>query len=157
MTEKIESMEIYPMRGHSRGEWYCSLEDTALSEEEAEYWAVFGETHRGNKHCLGEFPTRADAEFAIKGMRNVRDYRYQSSAGRKIIQIEVVSNRKEPSLVELFALCDDGSIWQRGVGIRRVYGFMDQNWRRVPLDGIDGLAPNADIGWWLCPTKRNRQ
>jgi len=53
MTEKIESMEIHPMRGHSRGEWYCSIDDIAPREEEAEYWALFGVTHRGNKHCLG--------------------------------------------------------------------------------------------------------
>ena len=157
MTEKIESMEIFPMRGHSRGEWYCSLEDVALSEEEAEYWAVFGETHRGNKHCLGEFPTRADAEFAIKGMSKVRDQHHQSSIGRKIIQIEVVSNTKEPSLVDLFALCDDGSIWQRGIGIRHASGFMDQSWQRVPLDGIDGLALNADSDWFLYSSKLNRQ
>ena len=69
MAEKIDSMEIHPMRGHSRGEWYCSLDDIAPSEDEAEYWAVFGVTHRGNRHCLGEFLTKSDAQFAVDGIR----------------------------------------------------------------------------------------
>lgn len=69
MSEKVESMEIHPMRGHSRGKWYCSLKDIAPSEEEAEYWAVFGVTQRGNRHCLGEFPSEEDSEFwTINGM-----------------------------------------------------------------------------------------
>jgi hypothetical protein len=71
MTEKTESMEIHPMRGHSRGEWYCSLGDVAPSEEEAEYWAVFGVTHRGNKHCLGEFPTKTAARAAVHGLKTI--------------------------------------------------------------------------------------
>lgn len=42
MTEKSEFIEIHPMRGHSRGDWYGTLDDIVDSEEEAEYWALFG-------------------------------------------------------------------------------------------------------------------
>jgi hypothetical protein len=56
MTEKSLSFEVHPMRGHSRGEWYGTLEDVVENEGDADYWAVFGVTHRGNKHCLAEFP-----------------------------------------------------------------------------------------------------
>jgi len=52
MTEKIESMEILPMRGHSRGEWHCSLDDVASSDDEAEYWAIFGVTHRNARAAI---------------------------------------------------------------------------------------------------------
>ena len=69
MTEKTEYIEIYPMRGHSRGEWYGTFEDIVDSEEEAEYWALFGVTHRGNKHCLGEFPTKSVAMSAKHAWR----------------------------------------------------------------------------------------
>jgi hypothetical protein len=118
MTEKIESMEIHPMRGHSRGEWYCSLDDIAPSEEEAEYWAIFGVTHRGNKHCLGEFPSKSAAETATTGLRSRRKpvEPSPSRTGRKIIQIEVVADKKGSAMVDIFALCDDGSIWRRGPG-----------------------------------------
>ncbi len=64
MTEKTEYIEIHPMLGHSRGEWYGTLEDIVDSDEEAEYWALFSVTHRGNKHCLGEFPTNSAAMSA---------------------------------------------------------------------------------------------
>ena len=73
MTEKSEHFEIYPMRGHSRGDWWGTLDDIATSEEEAEYWAVFGVTHRGNKHCLGEFPTKRAAVFAVRGFTRLAD------------------------------------------------------------------------------------
>jgi hypothetical protein len=110
MSEKIESMEVHPMRGHSRGEWYCSLDDVAPREQDAENWAVFGMTHRGNKHCLGEFPTKIAAKSAIKGLKKKA---WQPPAplleGKKIIQIEVVAIEKDSTIVELFALCDDGS------------------------------------------------
>jgi len=110
MSEKIESMEVHPMRGHSRGEWYCTLDDVAPREQDAEYWAVFGMTHRGNKHCLGEFPTKIAAKSAIQGLKKKA---WQPPAtlleGKKIIQIEVVANEKDSTIVELFALCDDGS------------------------------------------------
>lgn len=49
------------MRGHSRGEWYATQQDILTSDEEADYWALFSVTRRGNKHCLGEFPTKAEA------------------------------------------------------------------------------------------------
>lgn len=73
MAEKIESVDVYPMRGHSRGEWYGTLEDIVDSEEEAEYWALFGVTHRGNKHCLGEFATKLAAMSAKQIWKNRRD------------------------------------------------------------------------------------
>ena len=69
VTEKTEYIEIYPRRGHSRGEWYGTFEDIVDSEEEAEYWALFGVTHRGNKHCLGEFPTKSVAMSAKHAWR----------------------------------------------------------------------------------------
>lgn len=62
-------MQIHPMRGHSRGEWYCSLDDIAPDAHQAEYWAIFGTTYRGITHCLGEFPTKSGAEAAAFGLR----------------------------------------------------------------------------------------
>ena len=148
MTEKIESMEIHPMRGHSRGEWYCSLDDIAPSEDEAEYWAIFGVTHRGNRHCLGEFPTKSAAKTAAHGLKSLwkRPEPVSSTRGRRIIQIEVVSDKNDASMVDIFALCDDGSIWRRGVGTGRSSGLIDDRWERIPLDGIDDLAPEAAFG-----------
>lgn len=150
MTEKIQSMEIHPMRGHSRGDWYCSLDDIAASEEDAEYWAIFGVTHRGNKHCLGEFPTETAAKAAAHGLRvkapRKRPKPVSSTRGRRIVQIEVVPDEMDPSMVEIFALCDDGSIWRRGVGTGRNSGLMDERWDRIPLDGIEDPAPNAGLG-----------
>lgn len=73
MAEKIEPVEIYPMRGHSRGEWYGTLENIVTSEEDAEYWALFGVTHRGNKHCLGEFPTKSAAMSLKQIWKDRRD------------------------------------------------------------------------------------
>jgi len=148
MTEKIESMEIHPMRGHSRGEWYCSIDDIAPREEEAEYWALFGVTHRGNKHCLGEFPTKSAAGTAARGLK-IRwkpSRPLSSTRGRKIIQIEVVTVKNESAMVDIFALCDDGSIWRRGIGTGRGSGLMDDRWERIPLDGIDDLDPDAAFG-----------
>ncbi len=49
------------MRGHSREEWYATLDDIAACDEDAEYWALFGITRRGNTHCLGEFLTKSAA------------------------------------------------------------------------------------------------
>jgi hypothetical protein len=147
MTEKIESMEIHPMRGHSRGEWYCSSDDIAPSEEEAEYWAVFGTTHRGNKHCLGEFPTKTAAKTAAHGL----DTLWQptepspSSLSRKVIQIEVVATKNESTMVDIFALCDDGSIWRRGIGTGRHSGLIDDRWELIPMDGIAELDPEAAL------------
>ena len=68
-------MQIYPMRGHSRGEWYCSLDDVTPDAHEAEYWAVFGTTYRGITHCLGEFATKSGAEAAAYGLRRSRSVR----------------------------------------------------------------------------------
>ena len=145
MTEKIESMEIHPMRGRSRGEWYCSFDDIAPSEGDAEYWAIFGVTHRGNKHCLGEFPTKSAAKTAAHGLKTLwrRPESVPSTRGRKIIQIEVVTDTNDASMADIFALCDDGTIWRRGVGTGRGSGLMDDRWERIPLDGISDLAPEA--------------
>ena len=60
-------------------------------------------------------------------------------------------------MVDLFALCDDGSIWRRGVGIRQASGLMDDSWEQVPLDGIDELVPDAGDNWNLYPTNQHRQ
>jgi hypothetical protein len=150
MTEKIESMEVHPMRGHSRGEWYCSSDDIAPREQDAEYWAVFGVTHRGNEHCLGEFPTKIEAKSAIQGLKKkAPPPPTPSLQGKKIIQIEVVANENDSTIVELFALCDDGSIWRRGIGTRQASGLMDDRWEQIPLDGIDGLFAEASDGWFL--------
>ena len=138
------------MRGHSRGEWYCSFDDVATREQDAEYWAVFGVTHRGNKHCLGEFPTRTAAKSAIDGLRRKAwQPPIESIQGRKVVQIEVVGNEDDSTMVELFALCDDGSIWRRGIGTGQASGLMDDRWEQIPLDGIDGLFNEATDGWFL--------
>ena len=140
MTERIESIEIHPMRGHSRGEWYGTLDDVAESEENAEYWALFGVTHRGNKHCLGEFPTRDAAIFASRGMSRfpprTRKEHNARTAGRKIIQLELVREENEPSMIGLIALCDDGTIWHRGFGIRGAFGLLDESWQQISDDGM---------------------
>ena len=144
MTEKIKSMEVHPMRGRSRGEWYCSRDDIAPSEEEAEYWAIFGTTYRGIKHCLGEFPTKSAAEAAAFGLKYTRSRVGPSASnrGRQVIQIEVVVDQQESAMVDIFALCDDGSIWRRGIGTGRHTGLIDVQWERVPLDGIEDIAPD---------------
>jgi len=143
MTEKTESMEIHPMRGHSRGDWYCSLDDIAPSEDKAEYWAIFGVTHRGNKHCLGEFPTKSAAVAAARGLKFIRKRVHSppTPRGKKIIQIEVVPDKKDSSMVDIFALCEDGTIWRRGIGIGRNSGLIDNRWEHIPLDGFEELAP----------------
>lgn len=64
MTEKAVSFEVHPMRGHSHGEWYGALENIVDQDSDAEYWALFGITVRGNKHCLAEFRTKIEAEDA---------------------------------------------------------------------------------------------
>ncbi len=155
MTEKIESMEIHPMRGHSRGEWYCSLGDIAPSGEEAEYWAIFGVTHRGNKHCLGEFPAKAAAEIAVHGLKSLRTPAEpsQSRRGRKVIQIEVVAEKNDSAMVDIFALCDDGSIWRRGIGTGRHSGLIDNQWERIPFDGIEDLAPEEAFAVVIASTR----
>jgi len=148
MTEKIELMEIHAMRGHSRGEWYCSLDDIAPSEDEAEYWAIFGVTHRGNRHCLGEFPTKSAAEAAARGLMFIRR-RVQPPPpirGRKIIQIEIVPDGDDRAMVDIFALCEDGTIWRRGVGIGKHSGLIDDQWQPILLDGIEDLAPEEAFG-----------
>jgi hypothetical protein len=146
MTEKIESMEIHPMRGHSRGEWYCSLDDVVASEQDAEYWAVFGITHRGNKHCLGEFPTRSAARSAVREPSTPLKRAAPSRRGRRIIQIEVVQDKNDSVMVDVFALCDDGSIWRRGIGTDRASGLLDDRWEQIPLDGMQDITHKAAFG-----------
>jgi len=124
------------MRGHSRGEWYCTLDDIAGSEQEAEYWAIFGVTHRGNKHCLGEFSTKEAARSAIGEMITVNMPAAPKRRGRRIVQIEVIHDRNEHAMVDIIALCDDGTVWRRGVGVRRGSGLLDERWEQIPLDGI---------------------
>lgn len=143
MTEKIKSLEVHPMRGRSRGEWYCSWDDMAPSEEEAEYWAIFGTTYRGDRHCLGEFPTKSAAETAAYGLkpRRNRVRPPPPNRGRKVVQIEVVADKNDSAKVDIFALCDDGSIWRRGVGTGRHSGLIDDQWERIPLDGMEDIAP----------------
>ena len=54
------------MRGHSRGEWYATQKDIVNSDRRAGYWALFSVTPSGNKHCLGEFATKAEALEALR-------------------------------------------------------------------------------------------
>ena len=61
MSETVVSVQIHSMRGHSRGQWAPTLDDTATSEEDAEYWALFGVTRRGHTHCLGKSATKPEA------------------------------------------------------------------------------------------------
>jgi hypothetical protein len=141
------------MKGHSRGEWYGTLDDIADSAESAEYWAVFGVTHRGNKHCLGEFRTESAAQAAVRGLRYFPPSREQvrvtvpegsvgigysglSGRRRRIVQLEIVKSKDDSAMIELFALCNDGTVWHRGVGIRGNRGFMEENWNEITLDGI---------------------
>ena len=65
MSERAIAYELHPMRGHSRGEWYGTQKNIVNSDSKAEYWALFSVTHRGNKHCVGEFPTKAQAVAAL--------------------------------------------------------------------------------------------
>ena len=152
MTERIEFIEVHPMRGHSRGEWYATVDDIVESEDDAEYWALFGVTHRGNKHCLGEFPTKKAALSAERGTGLLRADGLIDARGlaktepRKVVQIEVVSDPAEPTMIDLFALCGDGSVWRRGIGRRRGEGLMEDRWEPVSLDGIDDAKPASGPG-----------
>lgn len=137
MTEKVDYIEIYPMRGHSRGEWYATLDDIAESEEAAEYWALFGVTHRGNKHCLGEFPTKSDAIVARQGVSIFGKEGRTKGKGRKVIQIEIVEDYVDSSTVELFALCNDGTIWRRCIASKNDISSEEKRWHRVSLSGIN--------------------
>ena len=64
MTEKADSFEVHTMRGHAHSEWYGAPQNIVDCDDNAEYWALFSVTFRGNKHCLGEFKTKADADAA---------------------------------------------------------------------------------------------
>jgi len=130
------------------------MDDIAPSEEEAEYWAVFGVTHRGNRHCLGEFPSKQAAESAAKGLRPLRKPTEcsPSRTDKKIVQIEVVADKKDSAMVDIFALCDDGSIWRRGIGTGRYSGLIDDRWERIPLYGIEGLAPEDALSVVIAST-----
>ena len=155
MTERIESIEMYPMRGHSRGDWYGTLEDIANSEENAEYWALFGVTHRGNKHCLGEFPTKSAAASAASGMRlnplaeKAPPRPDPSSHERIIVQIEVVADQSDPSMIDLFALCADGTVWRRGVGIHSNASLAEDRWEPISLDGMADDPEVRSLGTYV--------
>ncbi len=129
------------MRGHSRGEWYGTLDDIVESEDEAEYWALFGITHRGNKHCLAEFSSKSAAVAAKQGLRLFRDRDVPEpkhrKGGRHIAQLEVVADQNDPSMIELFALCSDGTVWHRGIGVRGGRGYVDRAWEAITLDGLE--------------------
>ena len=152
MTERSETFEVHPMKGHSRGEWYGTLDDIAESSETAEYWAVFGVTHRGNKHCLGEFPTESAAHAAVRGLQYFPPPRENfvgtvpgggiviresssSKRSRRIVQLEVAKS-DDGAMVELFALCNDGTVWHRGVGVRGNRGLIEDSWNEITLEGI---------------------
>lgn len=160
MTEKSESFEIYPMRGHSRGAWWGTLEDIVESEEDAEYWALFGVTHRGNKHCLGEFPTKSAAISAIRGMSfpgSARQRRFPKARRRKTIQVEVAYDHSETAIADLFGLCDDGTVWRRVIGIHRFYGLQDELWEQISPDGLDNDEIKLAFGFRAtAPRNRNR-
>lgn len=142
------------MKGHSRGEWYGTLDDIVDSSENAEYWAVFGVTHRGNKHCLGEFPTESAAHAAVRGLRYFPPPKEKvlgtvtgggmiiglsstSAHQRKIVQLEIAKSQDDSAMLELFALCNDGTVWHRGVGIRGNRGFMEEHWNEITLEGMN--------------------
>jgi hypothetical protein len=141
MTEKSESFEIHPMRGHSRGEWWGTLGDIVESDDDAEYWAVFGVTHRGNKHCLGEFPSKSAAIAATRGLKHFPTsipIRPRTEGNRRqIVQLMIVTDARDDSMIELFALCNDGTVWHRGIGVRDNRGFVDEAWEEVTLDGLE--------------------
>jgi len=141
MTEKTETFEVHPMRGHSHGEWYGTLGDIAESDDDAEYWAVFGITHRGNKHCLGEFPSKSAAMAAQQGVRHfpasVQIKPRRKGNFRQIVQLEIETDSRDDSMIELFALCNDGTMWHRGIGVRSSRGLIDDSWEEITLDGIE--------------------
>jgi hypothetical protein len=56
---------------------------------------------------------------------------------RKIVQLEIASVSEKPPMVELIALCDDGTVWHRGVGVRSGSSIMDHRWQQISLDGIE--------------------
>jgi hypothetical protein len=142
MTEKSLSFEVHPMRGHSHGEWYGTLDNVVENDEDAEYWAVFGITHRGNKHCLAEYPTKADALAATQNFNMfpvAKRSRFASGdSGRKIVQLEVFPSTDSTPMIEIIALCSDGTVWHRGIGQGRSSGYADGSWEEITPDGLDG-------------------
>ena len=143
MTEKILSAEIHPMRGHSRGDWYCSLDDIAPNEDEAEYWAAFGVTHRGNKHCLGEFPTRFAAESAVGVFSSIRNSAgvQLHTDGKSVVKMEVVQDSKDKSKRIFLALCANGTIWRRIAQRGSDAEMIVDHWQSVPISGREDLTP----------------
>lgn len=155
------------MKGHSRGEWYGTLDDIIESVDLADYWAVFSVTHRGNKHCLGEFPSESAAWAAARGSQffppipprpslstspprlvigqsrstsgsSALIHQSQSSPSpRVVVQFEVFESEGDKSMIELFALCNDGTVWHCGIGVGNNRGFMDESWTEVTLNWLD--------------------
>lgn len=170
MTERTEIFEVHPMKGHSRGEWYGTERDIVKDADLAEYWAVFGTTHRGNKHCLGEFSSEAAAWTAVRGLKFFPTRGFHSSrpapapdfgaemtraspvgeavhirerrmaTHREIVQIEVSNHGDDDSMLELFALCSDGTVWNRGIGIGKNRGLSDASWTEISLRGMQGTG-----------------
>jgi hypothetical protein len=141
MTEKSLSFEVHPMRGHSRGEWYGTLDDVVKSDKDAEYWAVFGITHRGNKHCLAEYSTKAETQAATQNFNMFPVAKRSSFASgesdRKIVQLEVLPSTDSTPMIEIIALCSDGTVWHRGIGRGLRSSFADGAWEQITLEGLE--------------------
>lgn len=53
------------------------------------------------------------------------------------MQIEVKTDPNEKSMLELFALCEDGSVWHRGIGVGNNRGLLDGSWVQIDPDGLN--------------------
>lgn len=60
------------------------------------------------------------------------------SSPREIVQLEVSSHGEGDTMLELFALCSDGTVWHRGIGIGKGRGFSDESWTEISLRGLHG-------------------
>lgn len=123
------------MRGHSHGEWYGTVDNVAASEADAEYWAVFGVTHRGNRHCLGEFLSKDAALAAVSGFDRTSS-QIRIYGGNAIVHIEAVRSDQGDSEFELFALFDDGAIRKRTKSASPIFGELEQRWQRINQDEL---------------------
>ena len=64
-----------------------------------------------------------------------------SNRGRKVVRIEVDAGNIDSAMVDVFGLCNDGSIWRRGIGTGGYPGPIDDQWERIPLDGMEDIDP----------------
>jgi hypothetical protein len=136
LTEKAESFEIHPMRGHSRGEWYGTLDNVVESESDAEYWAVSGVMHRGNRHCLGEFSTKDAALAAIRGKAKVARKNRGNQGSRTIVHIEVEPAHRGDAKLRAFALFSDGTVWRRKRRTSSGSGELADRWEAIDFDDL---------------------